>query len=77
MPSWSSPEFEVHSRGPVEVGLDGEALVLVLDTPLHFASMPGALRVRLPRGAGMSPAARAVALTTENMRTLVRVATGR
>jgi diacylglycerol kinase family enzyme len=73
--SWSSPEFEVRSRGPVEVGLDGEALVL--EAPLHFASMPGALRVRLPRGAGLSPAARAVALTTENLGVLVRVAAGR
>lgn len=73
--SWSSPEFDVHSGGPVEIGLDGEALVL--DPPLHFASLPGALRVRLPRGAGLSPAARAVALTSENLGTLVRVATGR
>jgi diacylglycerol kinase family enzyme len=73
--SWSSPEFEVHSGSPVEIGLDGEALVL--DPPLHFASLPGALRVRLPRGASLSPAARAVALTTENLGTLVRVATGR
>lgn len=73
--SWSAPEFEVHSSGPVEIGLDGEALVL--DPPLHFASLPGALRVRLPRSAGLSPAARAVALTSENLGTLVRVATGR
>ena len=73
--SWPAREFEVRSSGPVEVGLDGEALVM--DPPLHFASMPGALRVRLPQGAGMSPAARAVALTTENMGALVRVATGR
>jgi diacylglycerol kinase family enzyme len=73
--SWSAREFEVHSGGPVEVGLDGEALVL--EPPLHFASLPGALRVRLPRGAGLSPAARAVTLTSENLGTLVRVATGR
>jgi diacylglycerol kinase family enzyme len=73
--SWSAPEFEVRSSGPVEVGLDGEALLL--DPPLHFASLPGALRVRLPRSAGLSPAARAVALTTENLGTLVRVAAGR
>ncbi len=73
--SWSAREFEVRSGGPVEVGLDGEALVL--DPPLHFASMPGALRVRLPRGAGSSPAARAVALTSENLGALVRVAAGR
>ncbi len=73
--SWSAREFEVRSDGPVEVGLDGEALVL--DPPLHFASLPGALRVRLPRGAGLSPTARAVALTTENLGALVRVAAGR
>jgi diacylglycerol kinase family enzyme len=73
--SWSAREFEVHSGGSVEVGLDGEALVL--DPPLHFASLPGALRVRLPRNASLSPAARAVALTSENLGALVRVAAGR
>jgi len=73
--SWSAREFEVRSRGPVEVGLDGEALVL--EAPLRFASMPGALRVRLPRGVRLSPAGRAVALTTENLGALVRVAAGR
>jgi diacylglycerol kinase family enzyme len=73
--SWSASEFEIHSGGPVEIGLDGEALIL--DPPLRFASLPGALRVRLPRRAGLSPAARAVALTTENLGTLLRVAVGR
>jgi diacylglycerol kinase family enzyme len=73
--SWSSQEFEVRSGGPVEVGLDGEALVL--DPPLRFASLPGALRVRLPRGAGLPPGARAVALTTDNLGALLRVAAGR
>jgi diacylglycerol kinase family enzyme len=73
--SWSAPEFEVHSGGPIEIGLDGEALVL--DPPLHFASLPGALRVRLPRDVGLSPAARAVALTSGNLGALVRVAAGR
>ncbi len=73
--SWSAPELEVRSSGPVEIGLDGEALVL--EAPLRFTSLPGALRVRLPRGAGLSPAARAVALTTENLGTLLRVAAGR
>jgi diacylglycerol kinase family enzyme len=73
--SWSAPEFEVRSAGPVEVGLDGEALVL--EPPLRFASLPGALRVRLPRGAGLSPAGRAVALTAENLRSLLLVAAGR
>jgi diacylglycerol kinase family enzyme len=73
--SWPAAEFEVRSGGPLEIGLDGEALVL--DPPLRFASMPGALRVRLPRRAGLSPAARAVALTTENLGTLLHVAAGR
>jgi diacylglycerol kinase family enzyme len=73
--SWSASEFEIHSGNPVEIGLDGEALIL--DPPLRFASLPGALRVRLPRRAGLSPAARAVALTIENLGTLLRVAGGR
>jgi diacylglycerol kinase family enzyme len=73
--SWSTPEFEVRSGAPVEVGLDGEALVL--DPPLHFASLPGALRVRLPRGVGLPPAARGAALTTSNLGALLRVAAGR
>jgi diacylglycerol kinase family enzyme len=73
--SWSTPEFEVRSGAPVEVGLDGEALVL--DPPLQFASLPGALRVRLPRGVGLPPAARGAALTTNNLGALLRVAAGR
>jgi diacylglycerol kinase family enzyme len=73
--SWSAREFEVRSGGPVEVGLDGEALML--DPPLYFTSLPGALRVWLPRGVGQAPAARAVALTTGNLGALLRVAVGR
>jgi diacylglycerol kinase family enzyme len=73
--SWSAPEFEVRSGAPVEVGLDGEALVL--RPPLRFASLPGALRVRVPRGVGVAPAARAVALTNDNLGALLRVAAGR
>jgi diacylglycerol kinase family enzyme len=73
--AWSTKEFEVRSTGPVEVGLDGEALVL--DPPLRFASLPGALRVRLPSGVGLPPAARAAALTADNLGALLRVAAGR
>ncbi len=73
--AWSTKEFEVRSTGPVEVGLDGEALVL--DPPLRFASLPGALRVRLPSGVGLPPAARAAALTVDNLGALLRVAAGR
>ena len=46
---WTASEFEVHSAGPVEVGVDGEALVL--DPPLRFTIRPGAVTVRLPRAA--------------------------
>jgi diacylglycerol kinase family enzyme len=73
--AWTAPSFEVDSDGPIEVGLDGEALVL--DPPLRFASLPGALRVRLPRRAGLAPGARAVALTGTNLGALARVAAGR
>lgn len=73
--SWSTSEFEVRSSAPVEVGLDGEALVL--DPPLRFTSLPQALRVRLPRGAGLGPGARAVALTGDHLSQLLRVAVGK
>ena len=73
---WSSFEFEVHSEAPVAVGLDGEALTLA--PPLRFVSLPGALRVRVPRHAsGVSPAGAAVTLTRRNLRKLVRIAAGR
>ena len=46
--SWSRREFEVRSGGPVEVGLDGEALVL--DPPLAFrVAARGAARAAAPR----------------------------
>jgi diacylglycerol kinase family enzyme len=73
---WSSAAFEVRSGSPVAVGLDGEALVL--DPPLRFSSLPGALRVRLPRRASwVSPASAAVSLTREDAAALYRVATGK
>jgi diacylglycerol kinase family enzyme len=53
---WSVAEFRVDSGAPVPIGIDGEALTL--DPPLRFASVPGALRVRIPKHArGVSPAA--------------------
>jgi diacylglycerol kinase family enzyme len=72
---WSCLEFEIHASAPVAVGLDGEALVL--DAPLRFVALPGALRVRVPRHAsGVSPAAGAVTLTRRNVWALVRIAAG-
>ncbi|HXP18465.1 MAG TPA: diacylglycerol kinase family protein [Streptosporangiaceae bacterium] len=73
---WTAPRFEVSSDGPVEVGVDGEALVL--EPPLVFESHPGALVVRLPKSAlRLSPAARAVrVLTRSTAADLVSVAAG-
>jgi diacylglycerol kinase family enzyme len=73
--SWTAPELQVDSGGPVEVGLDGEALVM--SPPLRFRSMPAALRVRLPPGAGLAPAASAVSLTGGSLNALLKVAAGR
>ena len=51
------PRSSRSPRAPIDVGLDGEALVL--DPPLRFSTRPAALRVRLPTDAiGVSPAAR-------------------
>ena len=38
---WSDTSFEVGSGGPIEIGIDGEAMVL--DPPLRFRIVPGAL----------------------------------
>jgi diacylglycerol kinase family enzyme len=69
---WSCPEFEVRSRGPIAVGLDGEASVLA--PPLRFVSLPGALRVRLPQHAGTVSPARGVTLTRRDLAELSRLA---
>jgi diacylglycerol kinase family enzyme len=73
---WVAPDFEVQSAKPVEIGVDGEALTL--EPPLQFRIRPGALTVRLPPGAGMSPAARTVKVASRTtLATLWRVALGR
>jgi diacylglycerol kinase family enzyme len=46
---WTASEFEVRSAVPVEIGIDGEAMML--EPPLHFVARPRALTVRLPRTA--------------------------
>jgi diacylglycerol kinase family enzyme len=72
---WSAPQFEVRSSSPVAVGLDGEALVL--EPPLQFVSLPGALRVRLPQHASnASAAATAASLTRDDLKVLARTAAG-
>ena len=50
---WAAPTIEVRSTRPVEVGVDGEALVL--DPPLRFVIRPAALTVRVPRAATTAP----------------------
>jgi diacylglycerol kinase family enzyme len=76
MRHWASADFEVRSDASVAVGLDGEALLL--SPPLRFQSLPGVLRVRLPRHAsGMSPAGNAVTLSRANLCALVKIAVGR
>ena len=61
--SGTAPRFQIDSNAPVEIGIDGEAMLM--DPPLVFESMPAALRVRLPSHAsGRSPAARRISSST-------------
>ena len=43
---WDTPEFRVDSGEPIEIGIDGEAMLL--RPPLVFEILPGALRARVP-----------------------------
>ncbi len=73
---WNTPNFRVDSAGPIEIGIDGEALLM--DPPLVFDSLPGALRIRIPTHApGLAPAAAAVPLTTSTIGSLILPTIGR
>jgi diacylglycerol kinase family enzyme len=73
---WSDTTFEVRSGQPVEIGIDGEALLL--DPPIRFKIIPGALRVRLPRHApGYSPAAAVPTKGWATITALLQTAAGR
>jgi diacylglycerol kinase family enzyme len=73
---WDTPRFRVDSAGPIEIGIDGEALTI--EPPLVFESLPGALRVRIPTHApGSAPAATAVQLTGSTIGALILTAAGR
>ena len=73
---WDTPRFSVESSAPIEIGIDGEALLM--EPPLVFESLPGALRVRIPKHAlGLAPAATAVPLTSSTIGSLVLTAVGR
>ncbi len=57
--SWTAETFEVSSDYPIDVGLDGESIVM--DPPLRFSIRARRLRVRLPLHAiGHSPAGRSL-----------------
>jgi diacylglycerol kinase family enzyme len=73
---WTGTSFEVRSGQPVEVGIDGEALLL--DPPIRFRIVPGALRVRIPpRAPGYSPAAAVPTPGWATLTALWQTATGR
>jgi diacylglycerol kinase family enzyme len=73
---WTDTSFEILSDQSVEVGLDGEALVL--DPPIRFRTLPGALRVRIPLGApGYSPAAAAPTPGWAGVTALLQTVAGR
>lgn len=74
---WTPTEFEVASDGPVEVGVDGEALIM--HPPLRFVIRPGALTIRQPRAVWERPElAPAVHLASSSTLTaLWRTALGR
>ena len=73
---WTDTTFEVRSAEPVEVGVDGEAMIL--DPPIQFRSLPRALRVRIPRQApGHSPAASVPTPGWATITALLQTAAGR
>jgi diacylglycerol kinase family enzyme len=73
---WADASFQLESDQPVEIGIDGEALVL--DPPIRFRTLPGALRVRIPLGApGYSPAAAAPTPGWAGITALLHAAAGR
>jgi diacylglycerol kinase family enzyme len=73
---WADASFQLDSDQPVEIGIDGEAMVL--DPPIRFRTLPGALRVRIPLSApGYSPAAAAPTPGWAGITALVRAVAGR
>jgi diacylglycerol kinase family enzyme len=73
---WTATSFEVRSTRPVEIGIDGEAMLL--DPPIRFGIVPGALRVRIPPHApGYSPAAAVPTSGWSAITALLQAAAGR
>ena len=72
---WCCRDFEIEADGPVAAGIDGEAAML--RPPIHFAALPGALRVRIARGhPGASPSAEVPATLRGTAVALGRLALG-
>jgi diacylglycerol kinase family enzyme len=73
---WTDTSFEVRSGQPVEIGIDGEAMLL--DPPIRFRVAPGALRVRIPPHApGYAPAAAVPTPGWSTITALLQTAAGR
>ena len=73
--SWAPATFEVTSDAPIEMGLDGEAMVM--ESPLRFTIRPTPVRIRLPKHAiGYSTAVRKPGWRA-SVRELWQVALGR
>ena len=73
---WKRLRFVVAADAPVAAGIDGEAATLV--PPIHFASRPRALRVRIARNhPGASPSARLPQGLAASVAGLVRIAVAR
>lgn len=73
---WTDTCFEVRSSAAVEVGIDGEAVIL--DPPVRLRIVPQAVRVRIPRHApGYSPAAAGSIPSWRTITALLQTAAGR
>jgi diacylglycerol kinase family enzyme len=73
---WTDTSFEVRSGRPVEIGIDGEAMLL--EPPIRFRIAPGAMRVRIPpRAPGYSPAAARPTPGWATITALLQTAAGR
>jgi len=74
---WQAPTFEIRSDGGVEIGIDGEALVM--EPPLVFRSLPSVLRIRRSAAAlrRPKPTEKVPVLTRSTVAELARVAAGR
>jgi diacylglycerol kinase family enzyme len=73
--TWAAEAFTVDARGPVWVGIDGEAVQL--EPPLRFRMRPGALHVLIaPHHDGASPTAAVPDEPHQVVPALLRIAAG-